>query len=525
MKIIKNKNKYFLCLQKQLYKFVVILIIISMFSSVLNTNQTFAYFTDLETIRENIFTAETLDIVTNSDLGIINLDSVQDYNILNQGSLPFEYSMTAEISSGSDITFCGQLSISVLKDVNILYTGSLSGLNFTKLIGGGQDNLTFTITDSGTNPAGKVCSFNLISKAWQDELDYSEGFTDKVYTKAVVYSANTTVPPISSGVVLNEFLPRPDGYEYGFDFGSDSSDMPKGEWVELYNNANIDADVTGWYLSDASNGNGNITPINSSHILVPSPIVPAHGWLVVYMNEAIYNNPGDTVKLFDSSNNLVDSYSYGIDPTYCDMEPTPDNNNNTNPSGSCDSSNVPGNKSFARIPDGVGSWVDPIPTPGASNELIDKTILEKTTEVIPAESIVTNEEKIPTDGSTISEEPVIIEEENGATIPEESDNEIKDEEIITIEDPIEGSEGGEIITEIPEALEPEEIITEKTEIIEETPASEVIEPEDSNEVVETTSIEDSVVVIEEPVIVEEEVIEVSAEVVEEPAVETAIISE
>jgi len=37
--------------------------------------------------------------------------------------------------------------------------------------------------------------------------------------------------PASGDVVLNEFLPNPDGI-----FGDDGDDAPFGEWIELYNN-------------------------------------------------------------------------------------------------------------------------------------------------------------------------------------------------------------------------------------------------------------------------------------------------
>jgi hypothetical protein len=48
------------------------------------------------------------------------------------------------------------------------------------------------------------------------------------------------------------------------------------------------------------------------------------------------------------------------------MQPTPGGVNNTTGNGGCGI--VPPNKSFARIPDGVGPWVDPIPTPGEQNK-------------------------------------------------------------------------------------------------------------------------------------------------------------
>lgn len=432
MKIKNNNNKNLFPFRKQLYQLTFFIVFILIFFSALNINETFAYFNDSAIISENSFTAKTLDLSTSSsDLGKVNLDATLNYSIINQGDLAFEYGMSVEVYDDSDISFCNELNISISKDTDNLYTGNLTGLNFTKLIGGTEDNLTFIITDPGHNSVGKVCNFNFISKAWQETLDYSKGFTDIAYSKVVVYSNNVDFSSFK-GIVLNEFLPNPDGYQYGFDFGKDNSHMPQGEWVELYNNGDIDVNLTGWYLADKTPGNGNETPINTDHILVSSPIIPAHGWLVVYMNKQTYNNKGDTVRLFDPNNILIDSYSYEDAPT---------------------------NKSYARIPDGIGEWVDPIPTPGEPNilddvlndEIIQEEVVESILEIEPATEIINTE---ITDAENIEvvalEEPVI----------EEELNEIPNDEISQSGENIE-----EVIVEInAEEIVIEDIITESVEL-------------------------------------------------------------
>ena len=153
-------------------------------------------------------------------------------------------------------------------------------------------------------------------------------------------------------VVLNEFLPNPDG--------DDNASMPDGEWVELYNNNSFDVDVAGWYLYDNNDSQSlEITLSNSdnnNNILdAGETIVPAHGWLVVYMNgeynDWLNNIGGDSVRLYNDEIDigiLIDSYTYVSDAL----------------SG----------KSYARIPDGTGSWVDPVPTPGTSNVLEDPLV-------------------------------------------------------------------------------------------------------------------------------------------------------
>ena len=143
------------------------------------------------------------------------------------------------------------------------------------------------------------------------------------------------------GVILNEILPDPTG--------SDISSMPDGEWVELFNTSTDDINVAGWSLYDAIDTHR--LPITSSNTNTGNTIVPAHGFLVVYRNgdtDFSLNDDaaGDTIRLYSgtiSTGVLVDSHAY-IGP-------------------------VLENKSIARIPDGTGPWVDPIPTPGAPNQL------------------------------------------------------------------------------------------------------------------------------------------------------------
>ncbi len=167
-----------------------------------------------------------------------------------------------------------------------------------------------------------------------------------------------------SPIVLNEFLPNPEGKQYGHDFGRDSDKMPKGEWVELYNNSNVSMDLTGWYIRTDSSGGGNKVEITASNTDLHTTVIEGNSWLVVYMNKALLSNRRGKVKFFNERNMLIDAYDYD-NAEFCDLEPTPGEENDESGTGDC--SGVPGNKSFARIPDGVGAWIDPIPTPGREN--------------------------------------------------------------------------------------------------------------------------------------------------------------
>ena len=195
------------------------------------------------------------------------------------------------------------------------------------------------------------------------------------------------------------------------------------------------------------------------------------------------------------------------------------------------SNTVPVDKSYARIPDGIGDWVDPIPTPGGVN------ILESDINVnnislnsdIPVEIV---EQEETTEGITPNTELEIVEEFFEEIVEETTEGigetvkelfgESIDEEIIEeeIDEPVEEIIEEEAIDE--EVIEDEEIINEELD----KPVEEVIEEEViEEEVIEEEVIEEEVIdeeIIEEEVI-EEEVID--EEIIEEEVIEEEVIEE
>ncbi len=171
-----------------------------------------------------------------------------------------------------------------------------------------------------------------------------------------------------SSIKLNEFLPNPSS-------GS--------EWVELYNNGATAVDLNGWQIRDAG-GTASAT-IGAGTVLQPGE------WLVVNLSGDALDNTSDGVELYDPMGNKVDFYNYDL----CDsgaLTKTPGETNGVvlPNAGTCESG-IPQDKSYARIPDGTGPWIDPIPTPGATNELSDEEIgaLNATTteEIIATETM------------------------------------------------------------------------------------------------------------------------------------------
>jgi hypothetical protein len=216
-------------------------------------------------------------------------------------------------------------------------------------------------------------------------------------------------------IVLNEVLayPNPD-YPY----------PANREFIELKNNGSAPVDVAGWKVSEMTGGGVEnkytITTAGGSYTASPyggSTIIPAGGWLVLLLSDTTaFNNNGDTIRLYDSGDNKLDEYSYEA---------------------------AKYGLSDARYLDGIGAWVDPIPTPGGPNvlygeicilsEVIIEPIIEEPIEemITEAEETTTIEEEIATTTEEITPPEEIVEE---PVVEEES---VIEEEPITEEQPVE----------------------------------------------------------------------------------------
>lgn len=139
-------------------------------------------------------------------------------------------------------------------------------------------------------------------------------------------------------VVLNEILANP--------VGADDAPQPGGEWVELYNRAAQPIALDEFVLYDVLNSHELF--ITAGNTNTGMTTIAAGGTLVVYRNgdaDFTLNNSGDTVRLYTDEiadgGARLDKFSW--------------------------SSAKPEGSAYARLPDGVGDWVDPCPTPGGEN--------------------------------------------------------------------------------------------------------------------------------------------------------------
>lgn len=414
-----------------------------------NSSQTFAYFADNESSNTNIFSAGTLDFnLSSADNFSPKITPTQNtlrtININNNGSLDFDYSIKSNSVSGD---LCSSLNLSAtLGAYN--YAGPISGLNYSAgQFGtvGGNWQFEINLTSSDLSLQNKTCNFDFVFDGSQIG---GAGFSD----------SETISNTVTSGywsVVLNEFLPNPTG--------DDSALKPAGEWVEIYNNSSTAFDINGWYLYDAvgngllisaanSDNNGNLSDAGET-------VVPGSGFLVVYLDGAynpgwLNNTGGDTLSLYDGAlpgANLVDSYQYTVV--------------------------APEDKSFARIPDGTGAWVDPVPTPGKPNTLETAPELggEAENSAPQEQSEESGQEQIQ--GEAISGQEATAQEEIAPDEDSTAGN--NDSGEISSEDPV----GTDVGTNGEQGEHEEQIVQQENNIQE--------QPQPTNEVVESSENSDS----------------------------------
>ena len=494
MMTIKNKNQYFSYIQKQFSKFAVVLVVASMLFGTLGINQTSAYFSDEAIISGNTFTAGTLEIsLDNTNTFSSGLmypgdnDNSVSVGISNTGTLNSKY-LFKTIPTGSDNSACDYITVTATDSTNSTntYTGTVS--NFTSVaentIG---KTWKFDLKVNNNAPASvwdKTCFFKWTYTAWQDNLnDASTGFTS---TKEKLGSIR-----IGKAVVLNEILADPN---------TTSLSPSNKEFVEIYNNSNVPIDLNGWQVSEMTAG-GNETMhtivqngTNSSHIVavgINTTIQPNDYLVLVFWGTQSYlNNDRDTVRLYDFGGiNKLDEFSYPM----------------------AGQSIKPEGYSYARIPDGVGAWVDPIPTPGMPNELGDVIIPEVDT----IEVITPDVQPETTDDATVTTD-------NDTTVDTGTDTTVDESEITATEEPATDTTTEDETATVDQPAQDTEDATAPVD--EEDPAIES-EATELESAVESEIASTEELVVEEIVSAEEPTDEISAESSNIQADETEAFSE
>jgi len=347
--------------------------------------QTRAFFSDTESSGQNDFVAGVLDIEAGSDSGFSprvtpDTNSARSLAVSNTGSLDAYHTITTD--NFSDTGLCDSLSAEVTIGSHT-YTQPLIGLEVAsiELATGSVENLDFTVSLVGDDPVlqNKTCSFDIVFNAWQSNFSGPEkGFSDREAVESSLSSgswdAGQTETTQNQGVVLNEFIPNPKGY--------DSHAKPDGEWVELYNLSDKPVDLSGYFLTDAD---GHRIDIEPCRVGSSTTIISANGFLVVYRKGGpdctshyfSLNNDEDTVSLYKTASTgediLINEVEYNATDD-CDSVPSKGKSNKSGCSKEAEE-----NKTYARLPDGTGKWYDPVPTPGAPNVLEEDAVEDPVT--------------------------------------------------------------------------------------------------------------------------------------------------
>jgi len=351
---------------------VVILMVGLNWAGIAAIGQTTGYFNDNENSSGNILDANSLDIALTASpsAGFLPAEKenyllpgdfvVKEIEVSNIGLLEPEYDVSVAFAYSDP--FCDALKVEAELNGVQRYDGLLKDLSLTSVasISSGSDEWRFSVGLPGNSKQfkGDTCEFSFVFRGHQDELSFGQGFYDEEKIDGVLTGGGE--------VVMNEFLPNPEG--------ADNQQGLLGEWVEFYNNSSRSIDLTGWYIKDKA---GHKKVINSANTLNGQTIIGPKGsgseWLVLFMNDDILNNDGidggELVSFYNNSDELMDQYGYF--QSVNDSDSQSDNTPGMQNSFSGIEQSAQEGKSYARIPDGIGYWVDPVPTPGGPNKLAE----------------------------------------------------------------------------------------------------------------------------------------------------------
>lgn len=342
-----------------------------------------ANYEDNEISGENTFATGSVDI----ELAVSGSADTRAVEIVNQSSIAeTELSLSGAPGVGD---LCSALTLSVTSG-SVSQSGPASGgFGLVAPLGSTLSVEVGAVSATPETLLTGECTLALSADAYLSGMGVGQGLTDHEVGSLTFSAADVYVPPAPPSpagcanadtcVVLNEFLPDP-------------ATGPNDEFIELYNNSTTQSfDLTGWSVSEfaAANEKFYILGTNPSITVAPASfIIPPQGFLVVYLNGAKLNNGGDTVSLYNAGNTQIDTFTY--------------------------TSSVSG-KSIARIPDGTGPWVDPVPNPGEPN------VCAADEECLPAESVA------PSFEPSVEATPPPVEDTQEETKSEEDNSGIKPE--------------------------------------------------------------------------------------------------
>jgi hypothetical protein len=129
-------------------------------------------------------------------------------------------------------------------------------------------------------------SFSLYENTWRDDLEITPGKENKLKDEVVL---NT--------LQISEIYPTP------------NSSKSEVEWLELFNYGAESINLNSWYLKEIGSGEDGFS---SSFSYLPNIVLDPFSHFVIYDSDLFItlNNSGDTIYLFNSQNELIDTFKY-----------------------------------------------------------------------------------------------------------------------------------------------------------------------------------------------------------------------
>lgn len=367
------------------------LLVLLAFSPLVAPAPALAFFDDTADATGSAYAAGTLSFSVIPDTLASGISSsfspMLGFSLHDTGSIASQYEVSAEAVSCA-AAFYDNLNVTVSGPVS--YSGPFASIDLSGDFEGVW-SMTFSTGSNLSAAPGESCIVRLAIAGWQNGFltSGSGGFTHHEDVEITLTASEAIGKQQTTNIVLNEIYPNPDG-------GSAPLDR---EWIELYNGTGTPVDVEGWSVSEIAGSeqkhviSASNTCADGSKVGYARPyngasttIAPGGFLIVEFCASSRLNNGGDTVRLYDVGDSLIDAYTYS-------------------------GSKAAGN-SYQRVPDGY-AWVDPKPTPGEPNTATEEDLRASgLNENRVAEILTLLEERDGGDGASTGTENTGPEEED-----------------------------------------------------------------------------------------------------------------
>jgi predicted ribosomally synthesized peptide with SipW-like signal peptide len=278
---------------KQINKNLTLSIFVAIAMGLVFVSPAFAYFTDTETAEGSTMQADTLsfDVTASSDFALIKNPTVtpsRSFNLTKNGDLDFDYIITVENVSGD---LCPNLNLK--DDVNNTYQllNSFSSPTITFTANPNVD-ITAQMISSDESWQSKSCTFDLVIKGWQPELDSSHGFSAEKRFSEKIESGRWIINP--GDIVINELM------------WMGSYMKSKDEWIELKNTTSYDVDLSGFQITKLTGqGAGKYETLM---LTIPAgTVISANGYFLISRFSESDSRVSVTPSLVDANVDLRDA--------------------------------------------------------------------------------------------------------------------------------------------------------------------------------------------------------------------------